>query len=561
MAERTSKWIGLKQVALSSHPQRAGHARFVQRARDWHAAFAVRTESDWALFLEDANEFAAALFGAWHAGKRVFLLGDALPATLESVAAQVQAYAGDLPPPLVSLRAGENTGDGRGMQALDDQATRLFVFTSGSTGAPTALEKRLCQLEREIEALQAAFGEGLDGATVHGTVSHQHIYGLLFRVLWPLAAGRAVAPRSFFHEELLAIPGDGPLLLVSSPAHLKRLPQGFDASPLHGRLRAVFSSGGALPDEAALEARRVFGVAPAEIFGSSETGGIAWRRWDGDTPAWRALPGVQWRLDGGALEVDSPHLPPGTGWWRTTDRAESDGREGFRLLGRADRIVKIEERRVSLDALEQKLAAHPFVREARVLVLEGARSVLAAVVAASDAGRAQLQSLGRREFARRLDAHLSASQDAVTRPRRWRFVEALPANAQGKTTQAALLAMFRPAHPQPRWLRRDAHSAELELELDPQLLVFDGHFPQAPILPGVAQTDWAIRFGREAFALPPHFLRLETLKFQQVALPGQTLRLSLDWDGAHAALTFRYSSEAGVHARGRVVFGGAAGDE
>lgn len=550
-----AEWIGLKQVALSPRPERAGHARFVQRARDWHAAFAACVENDWALYFEDAAEFAAALFGAWHAGKRVFLPGDALPATLESVATQVQGFAGDVPAPHSPLAAPENSGDGRGMQALDDHATRLVVFTSGSTGTPVALEKQLCQLEREVEALQAAFGAGLDGAVVHGTVSHQHIYGLLFRVLWPLAAGRAVAPRTFFHEELLAIPGDGPLLLVSSPAHLKRLPDRFDASPLHGRLRAVFSSGGALPAEAAIESRRVFGVAPTEIFGSSETGGIAWRRWDDDVPAWRALPGVQWRLDGDALEVDSPHLPPGTGWWRTTDCAESDGHGGFRLLGRADRIVKIEERRVSLDALERTLAAHPFVREARVLVLEGVRSVLAAAVAISDEGKAHLQSLGRREFAKRLDAHLSGSQDAVTRPRRWRFVDALPTSAQGKATQAALLALFRPMQPQPRWLRRDARSAELALELDPQLRVFDGHFPQAPILPGVAQTDWAIRFAREAFALPSRFLRLEALKFQQVARPGQVLRLRLDWDEARGVLSFRYDSEAGVHAGGRAVFG------
>jgi acyl-CoA synthetase (AMP-forming)/AMP-acid ligase II len=557
-----AEWIGLKQVASALRPGRPGHARFVQRTRCWHAAFAARAENDWALYLEDANEFAAALFGAWHAGKRVFLPGDVLPATLESMVARVGGFAGDIPPAHAPLRADENVAhDGSGMKALDDDATRLVVFTSGSTGAPVALEKRLCQLDREIEALQAAFGEKLDGATVHGTVSHQHIYGLLFRVLWPLAAGRAVVPRSFFHEELLAIPGDAPLLLVSSPAHLKRLPEHFDATPLHGRLRAVFSSGGALPDKAAIEVRRVFGVPPTEIFGSSETGGIAWRRWDDDAPTWRALPNVQWRLDGDVLEVNSAHLPPDTGWWQTADRAEPDGKGGFRLLGRADRIVKMEERRVSLDALEHKLATHPLVREARVLVVEGSRSLLAAVVVLGDAGKAQLQALGRRTFAKQLDVHLSDSHDAVTRPRRWRFVDALPVNVQGKTTQSALLALLRPTQPQPRWLRRDACSAELELELDSQLLVFDGHFPQASILPGVAQTHWAIGFAREAFMLPTRFLRLEMLKFQQVARPGQTLRLCLDWDQARGALSFRYESQIGTHASGRAVFSDAASHE
>jgi acyl-coenzyme A synthetase/AMP-(fatty) acid ligase len=40
------------------------------------------------------------------------------------------------------------------------------------------------------------------------------------------------------------------------------------------------------------------------------------------------------------------------------------GDGGFVLAGRADRIVKIEEKRVSLSAIEQRLLASPLVREA-----------------------------------------------------------------------------------------------------------------------------------------------------------------------------------------------------
>ena len=68
--------------------------------------------------------------------------------------------------------------------------TRLVIHTSGSNGEPVAIPRRLAQLDAEVRALQQAFGAGLDEALVLGTVSHQHIYGLLFRVLWPLAAGR-----------------------------------------------------------------------------------------------------------------------------------------------------------------------------------------------------------------------------------------------------------------------------------------------------------------------------------------------------------------------------------
>ena len=286
------------------------------------------------------------------------------------------------------------------------------------------------------------------------------------------------------------------------------------------------------------------------VYGSSETGGIAWRRWDTDLPPWQPLPGVQWRIDDGCLAVASAHLET-PGWWRTQDRVEAlaDGR--FRLLGRADRIVKIEERRVSLDALERALREDTEVDDVRVLVLPGQREQLAAVVVPADPALLEGGDARRRALGQRLGARLAHAHDAVTRPRRWRLVQALPINAQ--VTQAALAALFQPLMPVPVWDCRDAASATLRMTLDPALRPFQGHFPQAAILPGVAQLDWAMRFGRQAFAMPRAFLRMDAVKFQHVARPGDELTLQLDWDAARNVLAFRYTSSHGVHASGKVV--------
>jgi len=95
------------------------------------------------------------------------------------------------------------------------------------------------------------------------------------------------------------------------------------------------------------------------------------------------------------------------------------------------------------------------------------------------------------------------------------------------------------------------------MTLDPALRPFQGHFPQAPILPGVAQLDWAVRFGRQAFAMPAGFLRMDAVKFQHVARPGDVLTLHLDWDAARGVLGFRYTSSHGMHSSGKVVFADA----
>lgn len=534
------------------------HAALLARVERWRVAFADVPGKDWALYFDDALAFAAALFGAWAAGKRVFLPADNLPATLASLRTHVAGYAGDIDAawqPLALAEAASGVCAGSGVE-LDEQACRLVVFTSGSTGEPAPMEKRLAQLAREVEALEQAFGAPLDGVRIHGTVSHQHIYGLLFRVLWPLAAGRAIQPRRFFHEDLVVALAQAPAVLVATPAHLKRLPVQLDWAAARGNLRAVFSSGGPLPADAAVRARALLGSAPIEIFGSSETGGIAWRRSEGAAPPpWQPLPGVRWCIDDGQLAVASAHLEH-AGWWRTADRAEAvEG--GFRVLGRADRIVKIEERRVSLDALERALQADPAVQDVRVLVLPGQRDQLAAVVVPTQPDMLQADDAERRLLTRRLGETLAASHDAVTRPRRWRLVPALPFNAHGKVPLAALAALFQADLPPVRWLSRGPASAVLDLSLTPGLRVFDGHFPDVAVLPGVAQVDWAIALARQVFMMPPRFLRMEAVKFQHLARPGYLLRLHLQWDDARQVLAFRFTSDHGVHASGKVLFADA----
>lgn len=103
--------------------------------------------------------------------------------------------------------------------------------------------------------------------------------------------------------------------------------------------------------------------------------------------------------------------------------------------------------------------------------------------------------------------------------------------------------------------REGDHKVTLKLRLPAELLYFKGHFPGAPILPGVVQTDWAIHFGRELLPVKGDFKALEILKFQQVLQPGQTPDLELEYKAEKGALAFCYVSAKGKHSSGTVVFG------
>lgn len=387
---------------------------------------------------------------------------------------------------------------------------------------------------------------------VQGTVSHQHIYGLLFRVLWPLSAGRRFfADRLGYPEQIAAAIAREPTILIASPALLKRLPESLDWSPV----RAVFSSGGPLPAEASATICRLWQQPVIEVFGSTETGGIASR--EHSDAAWQVLPGVQFRIEQGLLQVRSPHLAQND-WHETQDCAREAG-EGFELLGRSDRLVKLEERRISLSAIERCLQAQPWIESARVLMLRGARARIAVAAVLTAEGRGLHDSEGRKGLIERLRNGLRDNVDAIAIPRQWRFVEAIPVNSEGKSPEGLLAALFQSTRPGPRWLQRGSDEARLALTADDGLALFDGHFPQSPILPGVALVDWAIHWGRDAFAIDRAFLHMDAMKFQRMVTPGTELDLSLQWQAGKGALSFRFESAHGVHASGRIVF--AASDD
>ena len=581
------------------------HHELLARVRAWAALGRRSAANQVALYHDDSLEFAAALVGAWLSGKTVWLGADTMPASCAALAGQVGAFWGQFPPDYAPCMpsADEDWADAFDAAPPGPDFPALVVYTSGSTGAPVPIRKQLSQLTSELVALEAQFGAGLHGAAVVSTVSHQHIYGLLFRVLWPLAAGRPIhAARHEFPETLAPALAARRCVLLASPAHLKRLPEYLDWSGAREMVRTVFSSGGMLEPGAARHAAALLGRAPVEVYGSSETGGVAWRQrrtgaasGDGtsgpaeyDDEAWTPLPGVAWRRDaGGLLEVSSAHAGAGT-WQPLADRVEERGHDSggaarFVLRGRADRIVKIEEKRVSLDAIEAALRASGLVRDARVLACPdnvsdsvnnapNGRQVLAAVVVPDGAGRTLLEEGGKHALNARLRTLLAAGLEAVALPRRWRYLDSLPVNAQGKTTQAQLLALFergardgatgqpgtRPRFPLLKVIEQvlDGESPRmlLELTVPADLLYFDGHFTVAPVLPGVVQVDWAIHYARRYFGLDGQFGGINALKFQQMISPQQPVRLELVHDRAKGSINFRYFSGAGVHASGRILF-------
>lgn len=392
----------------------------------------------WLLACRDSLEFLVALFAVWHAGRM-----PVVPVNFQKERVSDTTVSADEIISAVSLV--NETPRGFAWSVLDPAASGLELQTSGSTGAPKSIRKTLFQLDAEVSALEAQWGGQLEDARIIATVPHYHIYGLLFRLLWPIAAGRT------FVAEELPMPDDiqsaltvhSPAVLVSSPSHLERIPALLDLRAMNQHIAKIFSSGSPVSSWTAQLYADILGYAPTEVLGSTETGGIAWRE-GGDV--WTPFCDAEVRIASNeVLEVRSPRTEDQE-WYVTGDRAAYVGVGGrFRLLGRIDRTAKIEGKRISLDDIEHRLNAHAWIARARVVVLEDERTVLGVVAEVSPEGSESLECEGRSSVVSDLKRYLAQWFEPVVIPRQWRFVTALPVDDRGKITVVALTALFREA--------------------------------------------------------------------------------------------------------------------
>ncbi|WP_160168546.1 AMP-binding protein [Catenovulum agarivorans] len=325
---------------------------------------------------------------------------------------------------------------------------KIDFFTSGSTGKAKCINKTLEQLLTEIFTLEQTFAINQQNICVVSTVSHQHIYGMLFKLLWPLVCGHKLFSQTFEYPEHMvqAISAtQQQFVVITSPAHIHRLVLDNVLVEVADQIKQIYSSGGPLDKQKNLLFSAPMFCKVTEVFGSTETGGIAWRQYDGsaDSELWQPFPGVEVSANQAdqRLIINSPYIAVSN--YLTDDRVEVNSQQKFQLLGRVDRVVKIEEKRVSLDDLQLRLSEHEFIQDIFVLPVERKkRQQLAAVAVLTELGCSQLEQLGKFKFDQHLRRHLFQWFESVVTPKKFRYIGALPYNAQGKLNKLEMESYF-----------------------------------------------------------------------------------------------------------------------
>jgi len=98
---------------------------------------------------------------------------------------------------------------------------------------------------------------------------------------------------------------------------------------------------------------------------------------------------------------------------------------------------------------------------------------------------------------------------------------------------------------EPRFVKNsETVEAIVRLQVGNDLVWFDGHFPDQPVLPGVVQVHWAGVIASHVFAVPVVSERLTRLKFKSPVLPDQTLELTLALNRKKGLVSFNYRFDA-----------------
>ena len=290
---------------------------------------------------------------------------------------------------------------------------RVTFTTSGSTGVPKRCTHAFSHLQTEIEYLAEVF---IGRSRIVALTLAHHIYGFLFTAMLPDRLGLPVKSLQGMDGLQNLQPGD---LVVSFPERWQWLSRTVAKWP--ESVAGVVSTA-PFPTElgAALIQNGLESI--TEVYGSSESAGIAIRKWP--EAAYHLMPHWTAKNTGsseGALLTHRSGVQIRTGDYLNFDK---DG--SFTLAGRVDGAVQVGGLNVFPGSIAARIRSQPGVLDAvvRVTELKDGGRLKAFIVPQPDAQLTSLRS--------QLEEWISKQLAASERPRSIVFGAALPKDEMGK---------------------------------------------------------------------------------------------------------------------------------
>ncbi len=244
---------------------------------------------------------------------------------------------------------------------LQEEKMQWLFFTSGTTGTPTGVYKTKENSRQQAQALIETL-KGMTFDRVVTTVPFVHIYGIDIGGVVPFELDIDVWVKENFLPEELAVEAEKEhTLVVTTPLFIKALNRIKKDVKFTNTL--FLTSTAPLPAEEAKAFKEHYGASVVQMFASTETGLISYKR--DDESILNAYDIVQVSENNDRLCISSPLvtkrvinngikedvvLP-----FQTEDIVEIINEKQFRLLGRSSNLAKISGKRISTIQIETLL--------------------------------------------------------------------------------------------------------------------------------------------------------------------------------------------------------------
>lgn len=387
------------------------------------------------IFIDNAYYFIVVLSSALLLKKKVNALNNNSPKYVESIINDSMIYISDDEKSNISLKdIFEKERDEKWIEFLKsnkiDENMNINFYTSGFTGFPKLIEKTLKQFEAEALKIIGEFGENLKDSIFAYSVPHYHSYGFVFDFLVPyILELKFLDNRINYLETLNNFEEYKEITFITNPAFLKRI----DKSSLKIKSKwYVFSSTGALDKDTSDLCIETFNTDAIEIYGSTEGGGMAYRK-KSEKDLWTRLKIVKLKVnENGSLFCSSGYTGEGL-WVHVGDVVDMKNENEFELLGREDSIVKIEGKRISVQQIDRQILQDKnFIDSYTIYCKSYKREYAASFIVLKDA------NANKDNMIKYIKDYLKGYFEKIVIPKKIYFIERIPRNELGKIERKKL---------------------------------------------------------------------------------------------------------------------------
>jgi long-chain acyl-CoA synthetase len=299
-------------------------------------------------------------------------------------------------------------------QSLAETGTHLTFQTSGSTGVPKKCTHSVADLMAEIASWTSII-ERPDH--IISLVPSHHIYGTIWTALLPDHWGLECANHRFSAASALSDIKPGKTLVIGTPALWQYVARSLLAFP--AGVTGVTSTA-PMPAQLAQQLRGQRLESLIEIYGSSETGAIGWRR---DHGAPYALLSHWQRADETSLIRNDAQGKQSN--YEFMDEIDWHDARHLTVSGRRDGAVQIGGHNVFPEHIRQRLLGHADIADAAVRLEPANGRLKAFIVPKSESADPNI-------LIDRIESWCATEFKTVERPKRFNVGRTVPRNAMGK---------------------------------------------------------------------------------------------------------------------------------